>query len=253
MQRPPHIPEDEPNDEQHDEQHDERDDYGDDLVNKVYGPSQDDIDRSWDGYESGESRSGQRLGGAVWKVSIVVVSLVILASMSLGILGPLVGGSSNETVRTAPERNFATVLRVIDGRTIVVDAGEGEQTVRLIGISTPAFGDPFFDFAQEVTHSWINGEGVMLESDELDGDGQGRLLRYVFLDNIMINAALILNGLGEAETVRPNSRYEAYLADMQRQAKEAGVGIWDESFGDLDRTNTEASLKTATTASTAPS
>jgi endonuclease YncB( thermonuclease family) len=220
MQRPPEYPE---NNQPPDEQ-------DDDLVDKIYGPSQSDIDRSWDGYETGQGGSGRSLRGVVWKVAIVVVSLVILASMSLGILGPLLGGSSSPQQVAAPVRVDAMVLRVIDGITIVIDSGDGEQTVRFIGIESPPFGNPFYGFTQEVTASWIDGKGITLEADQVDRDEQGRLMRYVFLDNIMINAALLLNGLGTAETEHPNTRYDRYLADMERQARESEVGIWDPTF-----------------------
>ena len=160
-----------------------------------------------------------------------MVSLVILGSMTLGIIGPLLGGSQQER-QIQPERVAANVLRVIDGRTIIIDAGEGEQTVRLIGIKTPDFGDPFHEFSREVVQSWIRGKSVMLESDQLEIDSQGRLLRYVIFENIMINAALMLNGLATIETEIPNVRYESYLKQMELQAREAEVGIWDPTYGD---------------------
>jgi endonuclease YncB( thermonuclease family) len=218
MQRPPEYPENE-----------ERDERDDDLMDKVYGPSQDDIDRSWDGYESGGGEGGRNQGGLVWKVTIVVVSLVILASLSLGILGPLFD-NSGPTQQVAPERVDAKVLRVIDGRTIVVDSGDGEQTVRLIGVQALDFGDPFFNFAQQVVDSWIGGKDVLLEADIQNGDGQGISMRYVYFDDVMINAALILNGLGRSATEHPNTRYDAFLFNMERQARESEVGIWDPDF-----------------------
>jgi len=217
MQIPPQQPEDDQPEHAHD-----------DLVNKVYGPSQSDIDRSWEGYNTGGS--GQQIGGYVWKVTIAIVSLVILVSMTLGIVGPLVGGSGSPQVEI-PDRVSAEVLRVIDGRTIVVDAGDGERTVRFIGVAAQPFGNPFYSFGQEVTQSWIDGKQVLLEADQQDADEQGRLMRYVFLDEVMINAALILNGLTEQETQPPNLRYDAYLSAMESQARESGVGIWDASFG----------------------
>ena len=73
------------------------------------------------------------------------------------------------------------------------------------------------------------------------------MLRYVYFDNVMINAALILNGLGKSETEPPNIRYNGYLADIERQAREAGAGIWDPAYGDpgpeAGSGNTEASLR----------
>lgn len=223
MQEPPENPE-----EDHQHGHET-----DDTPNKVFGPSQSDMDRSWEGYETGDSGRRPNYRGALWKVGIVVVSLVILASMTLGIIGPLVGNSRNsEPVQ--PERVAAEVLRVIDGRTIVVDAGGGEQTVRLIGVETPLFGHPFYDVARQVTQNWIDGKDILLESDQGDANEQGHLLRYVFLDGIMVNAALIRNGLGKAETVHPNVEYNSFLVDMERQARESGTGMWDPVYSESD-------------------
>jgi len=210
---------------------DNKDPEPEDITDDVHGPSQRDIERSWDGYESEQGGQGTYAGSIIWKTVIVMVSLVILGSMTLGIIGPLLGGSQQER-QIQPERVAVNVLRVIDGRTIIIDAGEGEQTVRLIGIKTPDFGDPFHDFSREVVQSWIRGKSVMLESDQLEIDSQGRLLRYVIFENIMINAALMLNGLATIETEIPNVRYESYLKQMELQAREAEVGIWDPTYGD---------------------
>jgi endonuclease YncB( thermonuclease family) len=234
MQRPPEYPENEQPDEQED-----------DVVSKVYGPSQEDIDRSWEGYESesgsGSGRVGPNLGGILWKGAIVVISLVILSSMSIGILGPLLNGNDSPQQIT-PEQTSVTVLRVIDGRTIVVDSEDGEQTVRLIGVEALSFGDPFHGFAQEVMDNWIAGKDLMLEADDRDSDEQGRLLRYVILDGSMINAALIVNGLGRHETERPNDRYDAFLIEMERQARESEVGIWDAAFNEANSDSPQAGI-----------
>ena len=216
----------------------------DDLVSKVYGPSQDDMDRSWEGYETGGEQGRSRPGNPIWKYIVIGVSLFVLASMAAGIVGPLVGRSRTvEPVqRTQIVRVSASVLRVIDSRTIVVRSGEGEQTVRLIGIQSPIFGDTLYDVARQVSQNWIEGKEVLLEADEREVDGQGRLLRYVYLDNVMINAALILNGLGRVETENPNTRYDSYLAGMEQRARESGVGMWDPAFAGHESglNNTEA-------------
>ena len=77
------------------------------------------------------------------------------------------------------------------------------------------------------------------------------MLRYVYFDDVMINAALILNGLGKIETEPPNVRYDGYLTDIERQAREAEAGIWDPTYdgsgrglnADSPEGNTEASLR----------
>ena len=216
------------------------------VVEKIYGPSQSDIDRSWEGYDEGGST--QRAGGIIWKVVIGLVSLVILVSMTIGLLGPLFSGSE-ASQPAPPQRTTADVIRVIDGRTIVVDHGEGEQVVRMIGVDTPPYGNPYHDFAQQVTASWLNGREVLIEADQEAADIQGRLLRYVYLENVMVNAALILNGLGTASSDSPNLRYNGYLADMERQAKESEVGIWDPAFRTDDVDGTDDDPQTGTLSS----
>ncbi|MDP6666594.1 MAG: thermonuclease family protein, partial [Dehalococcoidia bacterium] len=201
--------------------------------------------RSWEGYETGEAGNRRNLGGAVWKISVVIISLFILAAMTFGIAGPLLNRSDSPR-QSQPERTAANVERVIDGRTIVVSIGGGEQVVRMIGVEALPFGDLFYEFAREVAQSWIGGKEVLLESDQRDVDEQGRWLRYVYFDGIMINAALILNGVGSAETEQPNVLYDDFLTDMERQAREANTGIWDPRYSDQesgDSGGSEASLR----------
>lgn len=227
----------------------DRDGREDDLISTVYGPSQDDMDRSWQGYETEGIQRRPGIGGAVWKYAVVGISLVILVSMALGIAGPLVGRSRivEPAQRVYFVRVVASVLRVIDARTIVVRSGDGEQTVRLIGIESPDFGDPWYDIARQASESWIVGQEVLLEADARDTDEQGRLLRYVYFDDVMVNAALIFNGLGKVETAHPNIRYDSSLAEMERQAREAERGIWSPAQGtpglDAGSGNTEASIR----------
>ena len=224
-------------------------DSGDDLVNRVYGPSPADMERSWEEPEADAVQGRPSLGGAIWKYLVVGVSLVILVSLAVGTIGPIFGRSRtvDTAQRTQPELVAVSVLRVIDARTIVVRSGAGEQTVRLIGISGPVFGDPWHEIAQRASELWIGGKEVLLESDERDVDGQGRALRYVYFDNVMINAALILNGLGKLETVQPNVTHNGFLAEMERRARESGRGIWGDADGasgpGSGSTNTEASLR----------
>ncbi len=192
----------------------------------IHGPSQADIDRSWEGYETGDRNHGSDLGPVLWKTAVIGVSLVVLVSLLLMSAGPLLGRMRNKEP-VQPDRTYAEVLRVIDARTFVVASGDGERTVRMIGVEAPLFGDIFHNFSQEVTHGWIAGQEVLLESDLRDSDEQGRLLRYVYLDSIMVNAALILNGLGRAKSERPNVRYDLYLSELEQRARESEVGIWD--------------------------
>jgi hypothetical protein len=51
-----------------------------------------------------------------------------------------------------------------------------------------------------------------------------------------------LNGLGTSDTEHPNVRYDGYLTDMERQARDSGAGIWDERF-QVDTPDSEVWLR----------
>jgi micrococcal nuclease len=228
---------------------DQADEHSDDLADRLYGPSQRDMDHSWEGYETGDPQSRRGPGPSIWKYVVVGVSLLFLAGLALGTVGPLFGRSRivESVPRNQPELVAASVLRVIDARTIVVRLDGGEQTVRLIGVESPLFGDPWYDYAQLASETWIEGNDVLLESDQRDVDDQGRLLRYVYFDDVMINALLIFNGLGKFESDHPDVRYDSLLADLEQQARAAESGMWGPPLRlpdpDGASNNTEVSLR----------
>jgi micrococcal nuclease len=120
----------------------------------------------------------------------------------------------------------ARVIRVIDGDTITV---EGGYRVRYIGIDTPetypqleAFGAE----AWQANRQLVEGKEVRLERDLSETDRYGRLLRYVYVDNIMVNADLVRQGLAVAKAYPPDTKYQDLLAELERQARLAGKGMW---------------------------
>ena len=78
-----------------------------------------------------------------------------------------------------------TVIRVVDGDTLVVNDGGNEARVRLIGIDTPEVGEVGSEEATAFTSALIHEVGmiVWLESVGTDRDRFGRLRRYVWLTN----------------------------------------------------------------------
>lgn len=115
---------------------------------------------------------------------------------------------------------------MIDGDTIIV---EGGYRVRYIGIDTPetypgveAFGIE----AWQANRSLVEGKEVRLESDVSETDKYGRLLRYVYVDDVFVNAELVKLGLARAKAYPPDTRYQGYLAEMEVEAKDAGRGMW---------------------------
>lgn len=87
----------------------------------------------------------------------------------------------------------AVCLRVVDGDTIVLASGE---RVRLLCVDTPERGEAGFVEAREFLRLKIEGRAISLEADPAmrDRDRFGRLLRYVWCDGELVNAALVRAG-----------------------------------------------------------
>jgi len=120
----------------------------------------------------------------------------------------------------------ASVSRVIDGDTIVIGSG---QRVRYIGIDTPEVHPGIEKYgleALQANREMVEGKRVRLERDVSDTDKYGRLLRYVFVDELFVNAELVRLGLAEAVAYPPDTRYQDYLEEMETEARETGRGMW---------------------------
>lgn len=126
----------------------------------------------------------------------------------------------------------ATVVRVIDGDTIEVDIIGMRFKVRYIGIDTPELNDELPELralAQEATRlnrELVEGKTVRLEKDVSGTDNFGRLLRYVYVDDIFVNAELVERGLAWAEPYEPDIKYQDILEEAEAEAREDKIGIW---------------------------
>jgi len=115
------------------------------------------------------------------------------------------------------------VARVIDGDTFDLDNGD---RVRLLGIDAPESGQPFFQQATDTLAELVEGGKVKLEKDsQYNKDKYGRLLRYVFVNELFVNKELIRKGLAEL-MVDENSKYYSDLKQAEEEAKEGKLGIW---------------------------
>jgi micrococcal nuclease len=126
----------------------------------------------------------------------------------------------------------AAVTRVVDGDTIRVEIDGVEYRVRYIGIDTPETVDPrrpvgcFGKEASERNRELVEGRTVGLEKDVSETDSFDRLLRYVWVENQMINSTLVQEGYALASTYPPDVRYSGQFAANQVQAREASRGLW---------------------------
>lgn len=127
-----------------------------------------------------------------------------------------------------------TVTRIVDGDTIHVDVGGRIEKVRYIGVNTPEVHhprkgeEPGGRAAADVNRQLVSGCRVRLELDAQARDHYGRLLAYVWVADTMVNAELVRRGFAQVMTTPPNVRHQALLLKLQREAREAGRGLWAE-------------------------
>lgn len=125
------------------------------------------------------------------------------------------------------------VAKVIDGDTFVLKTG---QHIRLIGINAPelhhpTLGEqPYGKEAKKHLEELILGKKVRLEFDVQTHDKYGRLLAYVYVDKIFVNAKMVEDGYAQVMTVPPNVKYQELFLKLQREAMEKGKGLWEKRF-----------------------
>lgn len=134
----------------------------------------------------------------------------------------------------------ATVVRVVDGDTVVVDVAGTEEPVRLIGIDTPesvARDRPNECFGAEASDRLAAllppGTVVRLTRDVEPRDVYDRLLAYIqrASDGLFVNAAQVTDGYAEAKDYPPNTTYRDDLEHAERAARQAGLGLWSACGG----------------------
>lgn len=169
----------------------------------------------------------------VWLIGMFLVLLTACAP-SPSPDGRLIGGPpvSDEAVKVK-------VTRVVDGDTFEIDDG---RKVRMIGINTPESVDPrraveyYGKEASRYTKSLMEGKEVFLLEGTTPEDRYGRILGWVWLsDGTFVNGDLIYQGYAQVYTFADNPEHANYLLTLQRDAREAGRGLWgEEAPGSLE-------------------
>ena len=150
-------------------------------------------------------------------IRILLISAILLGlAIGLGIGYPLWHTS-------APAMEQALVTRVIDGDTIELEDG---HHVRYLGINTPEVEEFYAVEATARNRELVEGKIVELQSGKRDQDEYGRLLRYVYVDGVFVNAELVAQGYARACIFDPDERYSQVLVQLEQYAKLRNIGVW---------------------------
>lgn len=163
----------------------------------------------------------------------ILVILTLVASF-LGIdtreLNKKVEAELSESVLPL-QSEIARVRRVIDGDTIELT---DDRVVRYIGIDTPEVSHPQKDqecFGRESTRfnkDLVEGRDITLIKDVSDTDKYGRLLRYVYVEEVFVNEHLVNQGYAKVSTYPPDVRYSDLFLAAERKARDSNLGLWSE-------------------------
>ena len=144
-------------------------------------------------------------------------------------------------------------LSANDGDTLSVQMDGEKKRVRLLMIDTPEMnydkGEPM-PYAEEAKAFTIelleNAQSVELLFDKgPETDNYDRLLAYIYVDGVMLQEALLEEGLAAVRYVNePNNSLEKEFRAIQKEAEEKGVNIWShEGYFQKDGFHAEAVQK----------
>ena len=144
-------------------------------------------------------------------------------------------GATGPTSPTGPT-TAATVTRVVDGDTVIVDIGGRSFRLRYIGMDTPESVkpdtpvEPFAKDAAAANRRLVDGQPVILEQDVSETDQYDRLLRDVWVKRngalVLVGFELVREGLANVTTYPPDVKYVDELLAAQAQARAQSLGIW---------------------------
>lgn len=178
-------------------------------------------------------KSKTSLSKPIW-AALIIVLVTSACGRGNGVIGvtPTLSPTPISTPNSGADLVEARVVRVVDGDTINVEIDGVEYRVRYIGVDTPetkhpTLGvEPFGPEASQANEELVAGKTVLLEKDVSETDQYGRLLRYVYVGDLMVNEELLRRGLARVATFPPDVKYVDRFLSLQRQAQAAGLGMW---------------------------
>lgn len=150
----------------------------------------------------------------------------------------------------APNLLAATVTKVVNANTIVVDVNGHQQQVRYIGIGVPDGTACYAREAAQANAALVAGKTVYLERQSTNVDPHGTWVRDVWTMDKgggyqLTSVQLVASGAAVATVNRPNVQFADWLTSVEAQAKAAKKGLWA-ACGGLTQASSSSPLGQAT-------
>ena len=164
--------------------------------------------------------------------STIFLVAVLIACTPVNTTSPAI------TNQSTSQKSGPTVVRVVDGDTVVLRIDGRQERVRLIGMNTPESVDPRRpveclgkEASKKAAEILTPGLAVRTEADPTQDvrDRNGRLLLYLWTpDGVLFNEQMISLGYANEYTFAAPYRFQARFKAAEREARAAKRGLWAE-------------------------
>jgi micrococcal nuclease len=126
----------------------------------------------------------------------------------------------------------AYVTRVVEGDTLYAEVGGRLEAVRYLGVNAPRIehptrgAEPYAAVTREANRRLVEGKWIRLVFEDQARDRYGRLLAYVWVGDLFVNAALAHTGYVEAAATVSTTRYGEYFRSLEAAARQGARGLW---------------------------
>lgn len=181
---------------------------------------------------------------AIFSICIIAKSDLIHIPINFNNLS--LNGIFSEQSSNHNKLSQATVVRVVDGDTIVVNRNGVNEKIRFLTVNTEesvsrikSKNNKYGKMASEYSKNFFKAvKTVYLQFDESKKDQFGRTLAYVWtskdvdtdnradIEKYMYNAILLKKGYAVTVVYEPNHYYADTFKSIEKKARENQVGLW---------------------------
>lgn len=121
------------------------------------------------------------------------------------------------------------VVKILDGDSIMIDTREN---IRYLGIDAPETNQPLGISSAKYNEQLVLDKNINVEFDYETRDQYGRLLAYVWIDDILINEKMIEEGYAKVYSIPKTRKLKYYdrLIKAENFAKDHHNGLWLEDW-----------------------
>lgn len=124
----------------------------------------------------------------------------------------------------AQEPFIGVVKKVIDGDSFLVDSGKKDIEVRLYGIDSPEYNQPFSKKAKDFLRKRVCGKSVLIRPQY--HDAYKRLVAIVIYENQIVNSELVSAGLAWVYPHYCRKNICNSWREIENSARTAKRGLW---------------------------